>query len=273
MGYHLTLHGDFVGVPVVTWLRINPRTGATTTIGTHTDPDTPRRLTLTADDVGCAMRATCVGPFGGPAVSHDSPVVNVDAGTAAELTKLQARKDGASFSVRVVPGNEPRLLVLNHQKLKLRVVSGMKRRTAIKHDFAKGAGVALSDADDRLFTLELRDAPHASLDFLAGAPPRCARQMRLPPRGGLPPEDSPLRPRTPHQNRRLRATTSRFLSGRSRRRSAPRRPPRRPPPLTTATIRTTTATTPRSASLRTRSATMARARARARRTNFGRRWR
>ena len=114
----LTVDGDFVGVPRVSWLRVSASGGAPVPFVRDCSDEAARGHIITADDVGGRLRASVEGPFGGGAVSVDSEQVSVDPHTAAELAKMY-RKGEATFKVKSVPGNEPRELLVNRDKVEI----------------------------------------------------------------------------------------------------------------------------------------------------------
>ena len=159
VGSTLTAEAEFVGQPSIQWYRSKGSAPAAEIPGAST-----LSYTLNADDLGCTVRVECVGPFGGDPVSAALKEVGPDPTAVAELQKLRTKKGGEKeIHVRSVPGDEPRILQLTREKLKLR----KKGRTEWKHDYSRGLGVHLSTYDERGFTVQLDAAGASSVELAA----------------------------------------------------------------------------------------------------------
>lgn len=164
VGSILIATADFVGEPVVQWYRSKRSECASQISGASA-----LQYTLTVDDVGCVVHVECTGPYGGPKVSASVSEVRPDPVSLVELHRLGCKRGAKrELLVRLMPGDEPRTLVIKHDKLKLQ----RKGRaggcvTDLKHNFADGLAVHLLNHDERGFTLVLGKGDAQSFDLAA----------------------------------------------------------------------------------------------------------
>jgi len=159
VGGTLTAVAEFVGQPSVQWYRSKGTEKPAEIAGAAS-----LAYTLTADDIGCTVRVECVGPYGGDPVSAAIKEVAPDPSFLGELQKLHAKKGGErEIAVRSVPGDEPRVLLLAKDKVKLR----KKKHTEWKHDYSAGLAVHLSAYDEQGFTIQLEASGANNVDLAA----------------------------------------------------------------------------------------------------------
>jgi len=114
LGATLEASGEFVGTPSCQWYRVGAGGKAVAIEGAA---EQSRQVTV--DDIGCSLRVECIGPFGGKAVTAETPaVVQADAATKAELQKLQKKAEG-TFNVHTLPANEQRVVSVDRKGVKV----------------------------------------------------------------------------------------------------------------------------------------------------------
>ena len=114
LGATLEVSGEFVGTPSCQWYRVGADGKAVAIEGAA---EQSRQVTV--DDIGCSLRVECIGPFGGKAVTAETPgVVQADAATKAELLKLQKKAEG-TFNVHTLPANEQRVVSVDRKGVKV----------------------------------------------------------------------------------------------------------------------------------------------------------
>ena len=114
LGATLEVSGEFVGTPSCQWYRVSADGKAVAIEGAA---EQSRQVTV--DDIGCSLRVECIGPFGGKAVTAETPgVVQADAATKAELLKLQKKAEG-TFNVHTLPANEQRVVSVDRKGVKV----------------------------------------------------------------------------------------------------------------------------------------------------------
>ena len=114
LGATLEASGEFVGTPSCQWYRVGAGGKAVAIEGAA---EQSRQVTV--DDIGCSLRVECIGPFGGKAVTAETPaVVQADAATKAELQKLQKKAEN-TFNVHLLPANEQRVVSVDRKGVKV----------------------------------------------------------------------------------------------------------------------------------------------------------
>ena len=131
-GLQYTLTADDIGCVVRSIpasLRRSPRTFPHAHPHTHirkcTSPSAPTPIHSHPPPCPAQVRVECVGPYGGAAVSAAISEVTAHPMCLSEVQKMMTAKGREKeIAVKTVPGDEPRILLITKDKVKLRSKRG-----------------------------------------------------------------------------------------------------------------------------------------------------